>query len=600
MDLTYNEMTSNEDESWDAIWDSAGRITESGYEVEIRIPFTSLRFPSSSGEMTWGVDAVRVRPRDQRFRLGLNPLQRGNNCYLCQTSTLTGVAGVAPARSVELHPTLTSAMTGQRSASPDGRIENGDPDTQVGLNAQWGITPNLTLTGTINPDFSQVEADAAQLQVNTQFALFYPEKRPFFLEGADLFDSRINAVYSRNIAEPEWGLKLTGKSGKNAIGLIVAQDGRTNFLLPSSQGSGLASLDESNVSTILRYRRDLFGRTTGGVFYTGREGDGYHNRMLGGDILFRWKTTEALRVELLGSQTQYPAAIAAQTGQHGELTGHALRAVYQHTSRNWMYYGMWRDVAPGFRADLGFIPRTDFRELSVALERSWYPGRHGWSQVRLAFEGGDLEDQSGNHLERRAQLIGWAQGPRQSAIRAEFRSSDVTYRGQLFDTDSLRLNVEFQALPDLQLFAGAAVGRQVDFANVRQGEEIRFEPGMNLNVGRHLRLRLSHAFETLDVEGGELFTANLTQMRATYQINNRSFVRWVGQHFDVDRDPTLYSFPIDSRSRDFLNQLLFSYKINPLTVLFLGYSDTHIGNSQVDLTQQSRTLFLKIGYAWQL
>jgi hypothetical protein len=600
MDFTYNEMTSNEDVSWDAIWDSAGRITDTGYEVEIRIPFSSLRFPSGSGEMTWGVNAVRIYPRDQRYQFGLNPIARGNNCFLCQTSTLTGVAGVAPARSVELHPTVTSAMTGRRSSFPHGSFDNGDPDTQAGLNAQWGITPNMMLTGTINPDFSQVEADAAQLQVNTQFALFFPEKRPFFLEGADLFDSRINAVYSRNIAEPEWGLKLTGKSGKNAIGAIVAQDRRTNFLLPSSEGSALASVESENLSTILRYRRDLFGRTTGGVFYTGREGDGYHNRMLGGDILFRWKTTEALRVELLGSQTQYPTAIATRTGHHGELTGHALRAVYQHTSRNWMYYAMLRDVAPGFRGDLGFIPRTDFRELAGALERAWYPGRRGWTQARLAFEGGELEDHRGNHLERRAQLIGWAQGPRQSMVSAEVRSSDVSYRGQLFDTDSFGLYGEIQAMPDLQLFAGASIGRQVDFANVRQGEQLRFDPGMNLNLGRHLRLRLSHSWEALDVDDGRLFTANLTQMRATYQMNVRSFVRWVGQHVDIERDPALYSFPIDGRSRDFVNQLLFSYKVNPLTVLFLGYSDTHVGTSQIDLTQQSRTLFFKIGYAWQL
>lgn len=124
---------------------------------------------------------------------------------------------------------------------------------------------------------------------------------------------------------------------------------------------------------------------------------------------------------------------------------------------------------------------------------------------------------------------------------------------------------------------------------------------MRWNAGKHLRLNFNHSYETLDVEdGGRLFTANLTELRATYQFDNRTFVRWIGQHLDVDRDPVLYTFPTDARSRDFFNQLLFSYKINPLTVLFLGYSDTHVGTEEVDLKQASRTLFLKVGYAWQV
>lgn len=601
MDLTQNEMTGNEDSSWDAIWDSAGRITATGYEVEMRIPFSSLRFPSAGGEMTWGIDAVRMWPRNQQYRLGLNPQQRGSNCYLCQAASLAGIAGVSPARSIELNPTVTASQSGFRNDFPAGSIETGDPDIEAGLTGQWGITPNFTFSGTVNPDFSQVEADAAQLAVNTQFALFFPEKRPFFLEGADLFETRFQAIHSRNIADPEWGVKLTGKAGKNALGAIVTQDRRTNFLIPSAEGSRLASVDDSNISTILRYRRDLFGSTTGGFFFTSREGDGYHNRMLGGDILFRWRGTKAFRLELLGSSTQYPESVAAIADQStSAITGHAVRAVYQHTSRNWMYYFLYRDVGEDFRADLGFVPRADFREKGVALERAWYPAKSAWKHMRLGVEAADLDDQSGDRLERRADVYAWAQGPRQSFVRADVIAQDQRFGGELFDTSRLVLYGEFAAHADVFVYAQASSGKQIDFANARQGEQFRFDPGVRWNVGSHLRLNLNHAYEALDVDRGQLFTANLTELRATYQLNNRTFVRWIGQHLDVDRDPTLYDFPIDARSRDFFNQLLFSYKLNPLTVLFLGYSDTHTGNAQIDLTQQSRTLFLKVGYAWQV
>ncbi len=601
MDMTQNEMTDGEDDSWDAIWDSAGRITDTGYIVEMRIPFSSLRFPRSDDGMTWGIDAVRTYPRGQRYRLGLHPIERGNNCYLCQGDQLVGFEGVRPARSIELDPTLTASMSGVREDFPEGGIVSEDPDIEPGITAHWGITPNLVLSGTLNPDFSQVEADAAQLDVNTQFALFYPEKRPFFLEGADLFATRFNAIYSRNIADPDWGVKLTGKVGKDAIGVIIASDSRTNFLIPSSQSSELDTLEQENLSTIVRYRRDLFGATTGGFFYTGREGDDYSNRLLGGDILFRWKDTEAARIEILGSQTRYPEEIADRHGQSTErLTDYALRIVYQHTSRNWMYYLLYRDVGRDFRADLGFVPQADFRQGEAMLERAWYPEAAGWSQVRLGGRVNEVRDQGGQHLNRDIELFSWAQGPRQSFVRLSLYDGDLFYGGELFDTDRINAYGEAQILPNLYFSLETTIGGQVDFANTRQGDQIRLDPGLRLDVGRHLRLDFNHSFEQLDVDLGRLYTARLYQMRATYQFNVRTFVRWISQYLDVDRDPSLYADAVDARSRTLFNQVLFSYKINPQTVFFLGYSDNYLGDERIELTQENRTIFLKVGYAWML
>jgi hypothetical protein len=601
MDMTQNEMTGGEDDSWDAIWDSAGRITDTGYIVEMRIPLSSLRFPKGEEGMTWGIDVVRFYPRNQRHRLALHPLERGNNCYLCQEDKLVGFVGVKPARSIELDPTLTASMNGVREDFPDGAMVDGNPDVEPGITAHWGITPNLILTGAINPDFSQVEADAAQLDVNTQFALFYPEKRPFFLEGADIFGTRFNAIYSRNIADPNWGVKLTGKVGKDAIGVIIAQDSRTNFLIPSSQTSALDTLEEDNLSTIVRYRRDLFGATTGGFFYTGREGDDYSNRLFGGDILFRWKDTEAARIEILGSQTKYPEEIAEAHDQSTEkLTDYAMRLVYQHTSRNWMYFVLYRDVGKDFRADLGFVPRADFREGEAMLERAWYPENSSWSQIRLGGRWNEIQDQSGQHLSRDVELFSWAQGPLESFVRLSLFGGDLFYNGELFDTDRIDVYGEAQILPNLYLEVAAVVGGQVDFANTRQGDIVRLEPGLRLDVGRHLRLNVDHSFEQLEVDAGRLYTARLTQFQATYQFNVRTFIRWISQYLDVSRDPSLYTDEVDARSRTLFNQILFSYTINPQTVFFLGYSDNYLGDNEINLTQQNRTLFLKVGYAWML
>ncbi len=142
-------------------------------------------------------------------------------------------------------------------------------------------------------------------------------------------------------------------------------------------------------------------------------------------------------------------------------------------------------------------------------------------------------------------------------------------------------------------------GDEIDTVGVRGGDELRLEPRLELNLGRHARLELRHTLRQLDLFAGELFTANLTDLRLIYQLNLRTFIRVITQYSDLTRDPSLFPVPVPVREEDLLNQLLFSYKLNPRTVFFVGYSDNHTADDTADLTQQGRTLFLKLGYAWK-
>ncbi len=219
MDLIRNDLAGNrnqEDPTWDAIWTSAGELTDDGYVVEMAIPFTSLRFQHRPGEQTWGFSLFRAYPRSTRHEIYNNPYDRNLSCSLCQTEKLVGFSGVKPGRDLELTPTLTGLRVDEREEFDDPELVEGDAEAQVGITARWGITPNMSLLGTLNPDFSQVESDAARLQVNNQFALFFSEKRPFFLEGADLFQTFFRTVHTRVVADPSWGLKVTGKEKRNA------------------------------------------------------------------------------------------------------------------------------------------------------------------------------------------------------------------------------------------------------------------------------------------------------------------------------------------------------------------------------------------------
>ncbi len=203
--------TATSNAEWGGICDAAGRITAWGYAVEMRVPFSSLWFQNrDGGPQTWGFDAVRSYPRRVRPHIGLFGRDRNSNCYLCQAIKIQGFEGVEPGRNLEVVPTLTGTRTEGFASMAAASLAVSDSATDLGLTGRWSATPNLTLQGTPNPDFSQVEADAVQLDVNEPFAPQFAEKRPFFIEGPDFFQTRRQAVYSRTVRDPAWGAKLSG------------------------------------------------------------------------------------------------------------------------------------------------------------------------------------------------------------------------------------------------------------------------------------------------------------------------------------------------------------------------------------------------------
>jgi len=599
MDLTMNDVTGNEDDSWDAIWNSAGRLTARGWEAEIAIPFSSLRFPRAAGPQTWGIDALRVWPRDVRHRIGLNPLPRGRSCYLCYESKLVGFAGIAPGHNLELDPTLTGTRTSARpdTETPFHTTTTGSP----GLTGRWGITPGLTLNAALNPDFSQVEADVAQLAVNTQFALFYPEKRPFFLEGADLFDTKINAVYTRDIADPNWGLKLAGKDNSSAYGVILARDSRTNFLFPGSQSSSLGSLDEENLSSILRFRHDLgSGNDSLGLLWTSREGSSYHNRVLGFDTLLKTGANTVLRLEGLGSSTAYPDSFFADFGQPpGELHGYAFRGALQRNTRDWTLHVDYNDVSPDFRDDLGFIPRVDYRQSYALAERYFYfdDGKSWLQRLTIGTESTLAYDHEGRPQQQQIAPYLLANGRWQSSFWLYLGLGPSYYQEKRFSRTFLF--GQWQMRPSSWFYTEGdwRAGEEIDYANARPAHIQRLRAVGQVFLGRHLNLQLQDTFLRLSELGGELFHTHLVELRSTYQFTPRTFVRWIAQYFTIRRDPQLFLATVTARDETLFNQMLFSYKLNPQTVFFLGYSDGYVGGADLSLAQRDRTLFVKLGYA---
>jgi hypothetical protein len=593
------EAQTGEDNGWDAIWDCASKITDWGYAVEIAIPFSSLRFQRKEGPQIWGFDAVRRYPRNYPYHIGLFPRDRSNNCYLCQALKIQGFEGASPGRNIELDPTITAFRSEERPDFPQGGLEKSAQEAELGLTTKWGITPSLTFNLAVNPDFSQVEADALQLDINEPFALFYPERRPFFTEGVDFFSALEQIIYTRMMRNPQWGLKLSGKEGANTIGAFVVRDEITNLIFPGSQGSSQTSLEAANTSSVFRYKRDFGSRYNVGLMVTDREGEDYFNRVYGFDLDFRFTRTNQIQLLVLGSSTKYPDAVVNDYNQpSGTLNDRLISFEYDHYTRTWGWWADYEDAGTGFRADLGYYPRVGYRNIEGGLLRTWNAKPNSWwSLFRVGSEFHYFEEQDGTLLNKSAMLWLAYTGSMQSSFFIRGSISREAYNNREFDLTSFVIRGSFWPSSNLQLSVLTLFGDRIDYANTRSGKNLRIRPWLTYNLGKHLRFSLSHNYERMSVQNDHLYTANISYLSAVYQFNVRTFFRAILQYVNYDYNPGNYTFPIGSNDKKFFTELLFSYKINARTVLFIGYNDSYFGDQSLRLTQSARTFFVKLGYA---
>lgn len=569
LDAINSDVEATEDFAWDAIWDSAARITADGYVVEIAVPLQQLRIPSRSGPQTWGFMAMRDYPRDVRHRMRSVKTDTNRDCLVCQFADLHGFEVGSGGRNLEVTPTLTGSS---------------EDAFDAGVSARWAVTPGTSLQATINPDFSQVEADAAQLDVNTRFALFFPEKRPFFVEGADYFETRLPLVFTRTIADPAAGAKITGKSGPNLYGALFARDEVTNLLIPGDQSSTLATINDESMSMFGRYRRELGASATIGTLVSARRGDDYENTVVAADSLYRFTQSDSLRMQLAGSRTAYPEALATLLGQPEDaFEGHAFDARYGHSDRNWSWAAEYSELSPEFRADNGFINQVGVRAGEAFVERRVRGGPERWYQNLYFSVGGDTTMQyDGDWTEWGADFNVTYQGPRQSEIGIGLAPNQEYYAGTTYHNFRWSTYAEIQATPDIALGLTVRGGEAIDFNNAQQADTLTISPNATLNLGRHVSAELTYDYQIFETKTGQrIFDVHLPQARILYHFNRRAFVRTILQYETVDF--------VTAEESNLLTQFLFSYRVNAQTVLLAGYSDTDDEKGQV---------FVKVGYAF--
>jgi len=616
-ELTVDETQENsEDSSWNAVWDSAGKVVDDGYIVEMSIPFRALRYTSSLDIQTWGIHFIRKYPRDSRMNLSDRKSDRALNCSLCQDNKMRGMPKLkAASTNLDITPTVAYIKNDNREVDPVTNWQEVENKADFGVDLRWAMTEDWILNATVNPDFSQVEADAGQLDINTTFSLFFPEARPFFLDGADYFRSNNQLVHTRNIADPDYGIKVSGKSNGYTGGVIAASDESTSFLIPSSQGSYLVNL-ENQASDILiaRGQKDL-GKNNVGVLVTSRTATNYKNQLLSFDGRYYFSDKDILSYQYMRSDSDNPESIRFDEDNGEQLldasqSDDALSLYYEHNESNYSIEINYKDFGKDFRADMGFIGKVDYKKFALGGNYFWY-GDEGNKWTRWGFFGDwdKTEDQSGKLLEEESELHFTLRGPLQFTTNFGVIKREKYNEGEYFDEQLFVLWAELKPLSGITISHYMQLGEIIDFTHSQLGDWTLYEPSIEWQIGKHFNLDIDYRVQTLDLPEGQLFKAELFDVRLAYQFNNRSRLSLTLQLTDIQRNVELYEDNQDSdpdndvfgNNKRFGSQLIYSYKINPQTLLYVGYSDNALENDNVQSIEKTdKVIFAKFSYLWQI
>jgi Domain of unknown function (DUF5916) len=578
-DSVVNDANGMEDFSPDFFYEAVARRTANGWSAEMRIPLASLRYPPTNPQ-TWGVIMMRNYPRDFRYVMSNTPIPKNSGCFLCHASEVTGLEGLPATQHFTIAPYSTASVSRQSAV---GSRQGFDSD--FGLDMKWNPSANLTVDGTLNPDFSQIEADVPQLDVNNRFALSFPEKRTFFLEGVDLLSTPIVATYTRSINSPAWGMRATGNAGGNAYTFLVAEDrGGGALILPGAQQSEFVPQDFRSRVALGRLRRG-FGDSFGAVMLSAKEieGGGY-NRVFSPDFLWDAKGPNKLSGQLLYSTTENPNRPDLSEQFRGQaFDGHAYRFIFDRDAKRYDVWAATAGYSPGFRADNGFVVQTGLRRAGLWSGLRTYPKGllsyfrpYAGTEYDQTFEGGDTLRQgvySGFEFQGKFGSSGWATAGR-TAERIGTRLLTRT------DFEWNLRAAPYGWLPAIQ-FDGRA-GDKIDYAGARVGRGAALNVSGTTRLTDHLQMELRTSREWLDLDdAGRLFDARIDWLKATYTFSPRSLVRAVVQQKTITRAGT-------EESKLTLSAL-YAYKLNWQTVFFVGYGDA----------EDAQSVFMKVAYAFQ-
>ncbi len=592
----------NEDDSFDAVWETAGARNKDGWTAVMAIPFKSIRFPASQ-EQKWSLTLGRIYPRASRAFFSWTPNDRNNPCLQCQGGYLTGISGVQSVSSVELLPYVVGQQSGQVAddSDPSSRFENGKPKGRVGGGIRFSPTPDLAFEAVVNPDFSQVESDATQISVNSTFALFYSEKRPFFLVGADMFQNQTGTFYSRTINNPIGGARAIGKSGSLSFSYLAAADRNTPYIVPGEEGSDVVQTDVESFSNVARGRYDFGNETYVGGMVTTRNSARAHNYVGGLDWNYKFMGNNSFRGEVFLSDTKEltDLNLFSDTRQFGstgrdaafngeQYSGSGTYLSLRHDGREYSANLQYQDRSPTFQAQDGFVPSNDNRTAMFNQWYSFYPNSAVVDMWAPEIDAGIHYNYEGVKKEQWVVPNVYAQLKGQININAVyFLVNDELFKGVQFrNINRVSFNLNSRPVSVLSLSGNFAFGRfinRTDAPALGTGHTIYLTALIKPTSQFQIELDFSRARLRSVGTGDLFFDGYIARTVGIYQFTSEFLLRLIGQYDQFNNKIDIYP--------------LFSYKLNPYTIFYAGstYSLSDYG-PPFGTEQTVRQYFLKLQY----
>jgi len=562
------------DSNFDTVFETDASIDDEGYVVEMAIPFKSLRFPNTNPQV-WGLQIQRnIRRKNEEVYW--HPRSRDVNGFLIQAGTVRIEGPIEKGRNFEVMPVLTGLKaTGERF----------DPDP--GINLKYGITSDLTADLTVNPDFSQVEADMPQIDVNQRYALYYPEKRPFFLEGKDFFDTPFELVYTRRIVNPLWGTKLSGKIGKTTIGILSAYDETpTGIDIPAEEELDLSG--QRSLVNVLRLKRDLYSESHIGFILTDKQlGSSFgslsknFNRVAGIDGHFKFANLYRLSFQAVASQSK--------AGKTKTDVVPAFNFNFSRRARHLSLSLDYNQIPEDFEASLGFFRRKNIRSVSTRASYAFLPQTDLVVDIRPSIEYRRIYDFQNTLTDEEVQLGWFISGWRGSHIFGGISSSLERYEGRDFRKKNFRTSFSSEPFSWLSGNISFSFGDAIYYSDTPYlGYKVSYGSRLTLKPLTNLRAFITFSHDTFyKGRGGEkVYSINIISQRITYQLSRPLSLRLITDYNDYYKK--IYT------------SVLLSYELRPGTVFYLGVDD----NQEQDETGRYRMLgrfyFVKFSYWWRI
>lgn len=608
-DILWSSVT-GEDSGYDLIWESAAKITNDGYEVEMAIPFSSMRFPSKDVQ-EWKVDFWRNHPRESFKTYSWSANNRDEQCFPCQWGTVDGISDVSPSKGLEILPTIVASQSGEIDySSPSLNLDNGKMKGELSLGGKYAISDDATLEVTYNPDFSQIEADAAQIDVNTTIALFFPERRPFFQEGRDIFQTLFNSFYTRTVNNPEYAAKLISRKSKTRIGFLTAKDETSPYTIPLEEGTIIFDIGPSYIN-VLRGTHNIGGNNEIGFMLSDRRFEhGGSGSILALDHSLRLSTKFTLIGQYVLSHTKEPdklgktAFLDGVSYDHGKFDlgfngesyyGNAFITQFRGNGRNYNFTFNIDQVSPSYRTQAGFDPVNNDRNFMFNGSYTFrFPETSFLERIspffntynRWNFDGTKKMEYFNLEINNNFRFS-------QAFVQFRYNFGKELYGNTMFD--NLRtIGFYTNARLSSKFFAEVEYNSAIGFARFLLAKDREKSVYASLNYKPIDRLTLEPSISYLKgthyETGDELFKGYITRTRVRFQASKELSTRLVVQYNDFSK-----SWNIDP---------LVTYRISPFSVFYVG-SSYNYGEVVNTITQETltkvkqRQFFMKLQYLFQ-